>query len=91
MTYSVRRAPRTPSARTLAVAGAITVSALTASALTALGPLSAHAGRSHSRSNVTPAGVVTQTDQSNGPDLRAALYPFSTISPVHPSATGLFP
>jgi hypothetical protein len=39
MTYSVSHpVPRTPSARTLVVAGAITVSALTASALAALGP-----------------------------------------------------
>ena len=92
MIQSVRHfAPRTPSARTLVVAGAITVSALTASALTALALSGGHAGRSHSRSGVTPAGVVAQTDQSNGPDLRAALYPFSTISPVNPSASGLFP
>ena len=154
MTYSVRHlAPRTLSARTLAIAGAITVSAVTLSALTALGPLGAHAGRSHSRSSVTPAGVVlaggypsgynpynlpdptagtvgggqpansgpanptnpparaaivaaanaVATPQSpdfrtalNPPvgsnvlDLRAALYPFSVISPVNPSATGLF-
>jgi hypothetical protein len=85
MTYSVSHlVPRTPSVRTLAVVGAITVSALTASGLTAL------AERSHARSSVTPAGVVAHTDPSNVVDLRAALYPFSTISPVHPSATGLF-
>jgi hypothetical protein len=65
MTRSVRHlAPRNPSARTLAVAGAITVSALTASALTALALPGGHAGRSHSRSSVTPAGVVAHTDQS---------------------------
>jgi len=85
MIQSVRHfAPRTPSARTLVVAGAITVSALTASGLTAL------AGSSHTRSSVTPAGVVAHPDPSNVVDLRDALYPFSTISPVNPSATGLF-
>jgi len=85
MTYSVSHpVPRTPSARTLVVAGAITVSALTASGLTAL------AGSSHTRSSVTPAGVVAHPDPSNVVDLRDALYPFSTISPVNPSATGLF-
>ena len=155
MTYSVSHpVPRTPSARTLVVAGAITVSALTASALTALALSGGHADRSHNRSNVTPAGAVLAggypsgynpfnmpdpttgavgggqpansgpanptnppagaavvaganavvTPQSpdfraalNPPvgsnvlDLRAALYPFSVISPVNPSATGLFP
>ena len=84
MTYSVSHLfPRTPSARTLAVVAAITVSALTASGLTAL------AERSHARSSVTPAGVAAHTDPSV--DLRDALYPFSTTSPVNPSATGLFP
>jgi hypothetical protein len=84
MPYSVSHlAPRTPSARTLVVAAAVTVSALTASGLTAL------AERSHSQSSVTPAGVAAHTDPSVV-DLRAALYPFSTISPVNPSATGLF-
>ena len=84
MTYSVSHlVPRTPSARTLAVAAAITISALTASGLTAL------AERSHTRSSVTPAGVAAHTDPSV--DLRDALYPFSTTSPVNPSATGLFP
>ena len=84
MTYSVSHLfPRTPSARTLAVAAAITISALTASGLTAL------AERSHTRSSVTPAGVAAHTDPSV--DLRDALYPFSTTSPVNPSATGLFP
>jgi hypothetical protein len=34
---------------------------------------------------------VAHTDPSNVVDLRAALYPFSTISPVNPSASGLFP
>ena len=49
MIQSVRHfAPRTPSARTLVVAGAITVSALTASGLTAL------AGSSHTRSSEAP-------------------------------------
>jgi hypothetical protein len=86
MTYSVSHlVRRTPSARTLAVAAAVTVSALTASGLTAL------AERSHTRSSVTPAGVVAHPDPSNGVDLRDALYPFSTTSPVNPSATGLFP
>ena len=67
MIQSVRHfAPRTPSARTLVVAGAITVSALTASGLTAL------AERSHARSSVTPAGVAAHTDPSVV-DLRAAL------------------
>jgi len=90
MIQSVRHfAPRTPSARTLVVAGAITVSALTVSALTASG-LTALAGSSHTRSSVTPAGVVAHPDPSNVVDLRDALYPFSTISPVNPSATGLF-
>jgi hypothetical protein len=85
MTYSASHlVPRTPSARTLAVAAAITISALTASGLTAL------AERSHTRSSVTPAGVAAPTDPS-AVDLRDALYPFSTISPVNPSATGLFP
>ena len=84
MTYSASHlVPRTPSARTLAVAAAITISALTASGLTAL------AERSHTRSSVTPAGVAAHTDPSV--DLRDALYPFSTTSPVNPSATGLFP
>jgi hypothetical protein len=63
MTHSGRHlAPRTPSARTLAVAGAITASALTASACAL--PLGAHAGRSQTRSSVTPAGRIAQTDQS---------------------------
>jgi hypothetical protein len=35
--------------------------------------------------------ALTTPVGSNVLDLRAALYPFSTISPVNPSATGLFP